>query len=54
LVEICRRNNVPYREGNVFARYAKMARLFMGLEHQSTIDTRRLLEDSATASVPAY
>jgi fatty acid desaturase len=43
LVEICRRNNIPYREGNVFTRYAKTARLFMGLEHQSAIDTRRLL-----------
>jgi hypothetical protein len=47
LVEICRRHGIPYRAGNVFARFARTVLLFMGLEHQRTIDTRRLIEAGA-------
>ncbi len=43
LLEICRRTQVPYREDHVFARYLKMARLFMGLQHQPRLDTNLLL-----------
>ena len=36
---ICAQHGVPYREEPVLRRYAKTARLFMGLEHQRFMDT---------------
>jgi fatty acid desaturase len=41
--EICARHGVTYRAEPVLRRYAKTARLFMGLEHQSYLDTRPLM-----------
>lgn len=38
--DICALHGVSYREESVLRRYAKTARLFMGLEHQSIFDTR--------------
>ncbi len=43
VVDICRRNGVPYREGSVFARYVMTGRLFMGLEHQTALDTKAMV-----------
>lgn len=48
LVAACRRHGVPYREGHVLVRYALTARLFMGLDRQEEVDTRALIEASAT------
>ena len=44
LVEVCRCNAVPYREGNVLARFRMMAALFMGLTYQETLDTAAFRE----------
>jgi fatty acid desaturase len=41
--EICARHGVSYRAESVLRRYAKTARLFMGLEHQTFLDTRPLM-----------
>ena len=49
LVDICRRNGVPYREAGVLSRALKMARLFMGLEHQGMIETGRTAGPRAAA-----
>jgi fatty acid desaturase len=38
--EICRRYGMPYRAENVFTRYAKTGRLFMGLDHQTLAKSR--------------
>jgi fatty acid desaturase len=43
MVAICRRHGIAYREAGVVSRYLKTARLFMGFEHQATLDTARLL-----------
>ena len=42
VVAICAAHHVGYREAGVWSRYAKTARLFMGLEHQSYLDTAPL------------
>ncbi len=47
LVAICAATGVPYREEGVLRRYGKMAKLFMGLQRQPELDTRRLLETAA-------
>jgi fatty acid desaturase len=47
LLQICRRNNIPYKEGNVIERYIKTARLYMAMEHQTTIDTRIIISKFA-------
>jgi fatty acid desaturase len=39
MVAICLRHGVGYREAGVLSRYLKTARLFMGFEHQSALDT---------------
>jgi fatty acid desaturase len=43
VVAICRRNGIPYREAGIISRYLKTAQLFMGLEHQTALDTGRYL-----------
>lgn len=48
---ICARHGVPYRAEPVLGRYAKTARLFMGLEHQALLDTRPI---AAGAAIPAF
>jgi len=42
VVRLCRQCGVPYREGQVFLRYMKMSRLFVGLDRQPMIDTRSI------------
>ena len=44
LVEICRRNHIPYKEENVLLRFWETSKLFLGLEHQSIINTQSLLD----------
>jgi fatty acid desaturase len=39
VVAICRRHAIEYREAGVWSRYAKTARLFIGVEHQTYLDT---------------
>ena len=50
LVGLCHANGVPYTEEAVHARALKMARLFLGLDRQSTVDTRRLAHGGAASA----
>jgi len=44
VMEICRRHGIPYRVDNVFVRYARTARIFVGLDHSPVIETKTLLK----------
>lgn len=46
LIDICRRNGVPYRQGSVISRFQKTARLFLGLDEQPVVDTKELIASS--------
>jgi fatty acid desaturase len=52
VIEICARHGVPYRQGNVFWRYAKTGRVFVGLDTQPILTTRQALHWVRRAQTP--